>query len=337
MKYFVTGGTGFIGTKVIERLIEGGHEVVGLTRSAPNASHLPDEVSVVEGDITTKESLREPMMGVDGVFHMAAWYFIGPGRRAAAEANRINVDGTRNVMELTAELEIPKAVYTSSVAVYGDTGGKVVDETDEPEPPGICVYFDSKWRAHYEVVRPMIDDGLPVVVVQPGAVYGPGDKEYGSVRQPFLDWLEGDLPMLPRKFIFPFDHVDDVAQAHLLAMEDGKIGEEYIIANEPREVVELFDMAEAMTGISSPRAVSPAWFQLLAKLLAPVDRLWSLPAGFQPEMFRTYGGTQNLVDNSKAEQDLGIDHRPIEEGLREYLRWELEQLGLDTQQIEKTK
>lgn len=66
----------------------------------------------------------------------------------------------------------------------------------------------------------MINDGLPVVMVQPGAVYGPGDKEYGSVRQPFLDWLADDLPMLPREFTFPFDHVDDVAQAHLTAMEE---------------------------------------------------------------------------------------------------------------------
>lgn len=331
VKYFVTGGTGFIGTKVIDRLLEAGHEAVAVTRSASNASHLPEAVSVVEGDITDKETLREPMSGADGVFHLAAWYFIGPGRRAADTANRINVDGTRNVMELVDELEIPKAVYTSSVAVYGDTGGKVVDETHEPEPPGICVYFDSKWRAHYEVVRPMMDDGLPVVVVQPGAVYGPGDKEYGSVREPFLNWLNGDLPMLPREFVFPFDHVDDVARAHLLAMETGEIGEEYIIANEPREVVEIFEMAGAMTGIAPPRAVSPAWFKLLARLLGPVDRVWQLPEGFQPEMFRTYGGTQTLVDNAKATEELGIEHRPFEEGLREYLGWELEQEGMDAE------
>lgn len=335
MDYFVTGGTGFIGTKLINLLVNSGHEITALTRSVSNANHLPEEVTVVEGDITDKETLRGPMTGVDGVFHMAAWYFIGPGRRAVDKATRINVDGTRNVMQLIDELDIPKGVYTSSVVVHGDTGGNIVDETHRPDPPGICVYFDSKWRAHYEVVQPMIDDGLPVVVVQPGAVYGPGDKEYGSVRQPFFDWLAGDLPMLPREFTFSFDHVDDVAQAHLTAMNEGKIGEEYIIANEPREVVEIFDMAAEMTGISPPRSVSPVWFNLLSKVLAPVDRVWPLPEGFQPEMFRAYGGTKNLVDNSKAKKELGIEHRPFEDGLREYLTWELEQHGMDTEPLER--
>lgn len=329
MEYFVTGGTGFIGRNVVEQLVDDGHDVIAATRSRSNASHLPDEVEVVEADITDKASLREPMAGVDGVFHMAAWFYIGPGPRNRETAQRINVEGARNVFELIDELDIPKAVYTSTIGVFGDTGDAVVDETDRPDEPELCVYFRSKWRAHYEVAKPMMEDGLPLVIVQPGAVFGPGDKEYGSTRAPFYDWFQDDLPMLPRELTVPYDYVEDTARAHLLAMEHGEPGEEYIIASEPRETVDVFEQAAEMTGRSPPRAVSPAWFQLLATALQPIEWVTAPPSGLEPETLRTYGGTKILVDNSKAKRELGIEHRPFEEGLRSYLEWEVAQQGLD--------
>lgn len=331
MEYFVTGATGFIGTHVVEQLVANDNDVVALTRSRENASHLPDEVTVVEGDVTDRESLREPMAGVDGVFHMAAWYFIGPGPHKRETAERINVEGTRNVLELMDELDVPKGVYTSTVGVFGDTGGETVDESHHPENPGLCVYFQTKWRAHYEVAEPMMDDGLPLVVVQPGGVYGPEDKPYGSVRAPFRDWLRGDLPMLAREFVISFDHVEDAARAHVLAMAHGEPGETYIVASEARDVTDVFDLAERITGVQAPRTVSPLWFTLLEKLLAPVERVTTPPEGFESEIFRTYGGTEILVDSSKARQELGIEHRPLEEGLREYLEWELAQQGTEAE------
>ncbi|MHC3438656.1 NAD-dependent epimerase/dehydratase family protein [Natrialbaceae archaeon A-gly3] len=327
MEYFVTGATGFIGTKLVEQLVDDGHDVTALTRSRSNASHLPDDVTVVKGDITDKESMREPMAGVDRLFHMAAWWFIGPGPRERETAQRINVEGTRNVLELMNELDIPKGVYTSTVGVYGNTDGEIVDESYRPDKPGLSVYFNTKWRAHYEVARPMMDDGLPLVIVQPGGVYGPGDKEYGSLREGFVNWLQGDLPMFPREVALPYDHVDDTVRGHLLAMKEGDVGEEYIISSEPREVVDVFDIAEDLTGVSAPRTVSPLWFKLLGKVLTPVDWITTPPEGFEPETFRTFGGTEILVDNSKAKRELGIEHRPLEDGLRDYLAWEMEQLG----------
>ena len=79
MEYFITGATGLIGTHVVETVVDRGHDVVALTRSRPNAEHLPEEVTIVEGDIRNKTSMREPMTGVDGVFHIAAWLHFGPG------------------------------------------------------------------------------------------------------------------------------------------------------------------------------------------------------------------------------------------------------------------
>jgi hypothetical protein len=76
-----------------------------------------------------------------------------------------------------------------------------------PEEPELCVYHQTKWRAYYEVAKPMIEDGLLLVIVQLGAVYGPEDKEYGSIREPFRNWVTGDRPMLPREVTTPYDYV----------------------------------------------------------------------------------------------------------------------------------
>jgi dihydroflavonol-4-reductase len=329
MEYFVTGATGLIGTHVVEQLVDGGHDVVALTRSRSNADHLPPEVRVVEGDITNRESMREPMTGVDGVFHIAAWFYVGPGPREADRAERINVDGTRNVLELMDELDIPKGVYTSTVGVYPGTSTETVDESVDPDRPTFAVYFRTKWEAHFEVARPMIADGLPLVVVQPGAVYGPRDKLYGSARGAFRDYLTGDLPAIPRDWSLPFDYVEDVARAHRLAMERGTPGEEYIVASEPRTMGEVLGCAEELTGIPTPRVV-PDWvFGGLATVMRGVEKVTTPPEGLEAELLEFFAGRQYLVDSSKAQRELGITHRPLCEGLGEYLAWEADQLGMD--------
>jgi len=128
MKYFVTGATGFIGGEVVRQLIAAGHTVVAVVRSPEKAQALTNlGVEIHQGDITDKASLRAPMTGADGVFHIAAWYKLGA--RDTSVAEKINVQGTRNVLELMQELNIPKGVYTSTVAVFSDTRGKGMDET----------------------------------------------------------------------------------------------------------------------------------------------------------------------------------------------------------------
>ena len=109
MRYFVTGATGFIGGRVAQQLVEAGHEVVALVRSPQKAKCLADiGVSISQGDITDKESLRSPMSDVDGIFHIAAWFKVGLRDKSAAA--RINVEGTRNVLEVMKELGIKKGV-----------------------------------------------------------------------------------------------------------------------------------------------------------------------------------------------------------------------------------
>ncbi len=327
MEYFVTGATGLIGSHVVCALVDEGHDVIALTRSRTNADHLPDEITVVEGDVTAKETFREAMTGVDGVFHIAAWVRIGPGPRNVETARQVNVEGTRNVLELLEELSIPKGIYTSSVGIYGDPGAEPINESYRSTRPLPSVYHRTKWRAHYEVVKPMMEDGLPVVAVQPAGVFGRWANPSGPVRGAFRDYLQGDLPAIPRGFTRPWEHAADTARSHILAMDRGDPGEEYIIARgTSHTIVDVLELAERITGVSVPRTVNPAVLGALSRIMAVAERVVTPPEALQAERLRVLAGTNVLVDNSKAKQELGIDHRPLEEGLREYLEWEMAQM-----------
>ena len=323
MQYVVTGATGFIGGHLVRQLVDAGHDVVAVVRSPERADALAElGVDLAEGDVTEKESMREAFAGVDGAFHLAAWYEVGVDD-ALAEA--INVDGTRNVLELVDEEDVPRAVYTSTLAVNSDTHGRVVDEAYRYDGPHLTSYDLTKWRAHHEVAVPMMADGLPLTVVMPGVTYGVGDTS--PMRTIWEGYLTRSVPVVPRETAFCFGHVEDTARAHLLAMERGEPGETYIVAGEPARLTEALDVAEDVTGIPAPRAVSPRWFRLLSRVAGAVEGAVPLPPDYRAETLRILGGATYLGDNSKARRELGLEHRPLRDGLDEVLSAELARLG----------
>jgi nucleoside-diphosphate-sugar epimerase len=175
MRYFLTGATGFLGGRLARRLHAAGHEVVALVRDVRKAENLAQlGVELHAGDITERATLQKPMAGADGVFHCAAWYKLGVREPQVAQA--VNVEGTRNVLETMRELDIPRGVYTSTLAVFSDTHGKLADENDYYDGPHISLYDRTKWQAHYEVAQPLMAAGLPLTIVLPGVIYGPGDQ-----------------------------------------------------------------------------------------------------------------------------------------------------------------
>ncbi len=147
MRYFVTGATGFIGGVVVRKLLDRGDEVVAIVRDPGRARHLADQgVELVRGDVADRDSLVEPMRGVDGVFHIAGWYKVGVHDPEAAWAT--NVDGTRNVLDVMGQLGIAKGVYTSTVVVNSDTHGIEVDETYHFVGKHLTLYDTTKAEAH---------------------------------------------------------------------------------------------------------------------------------------------------------------------------------------------
>ncbi|HQR35307.1 MAG TPA: NAD-dependent epimerase/dehydratase family protein [Blastocatellia bacterium] len=317
MKYFITGATGFIGGRVAQQLVTAGHEVIALVRSISKAQDLAKlGISLVEGDITDKESMRQPMTAVDGVFHIAAWYKIGERDKSIAE--RINVEGTRNVLELMRELGIPKGVYTSTVAVNSNTDGKVVDERYRFTGQHLSEYDRTKWRAHYEVAVPMIEAGLPLVIVQPGVTYGPGDTS--AIAEVLKQYLDGKLPMVPDKTAYCWAHVDDTARGHIQAMEQGKVGESYFLTGPVHSLFDALQIAESITGIKAPRLkAAPGMLLALSSLMSLVEKVIPISGQYSSETLRVSAGATYLGSSVKAERELGFTARSLAEGLTETL------------------
>lgn len=322
MKFFVTGATGFVGGVLARELREQGHDVHASVRNPEKAKDLQSiGVKPFKGDVTDKESMREAMVGVDGVFHVAGWYKIGAKDKSDAE--RVNIQGTRNVLELMQELKIPKGVYTSTLAINSDTHGQIVEESYRFTGRHLSEYDRTKAVAH-DIAKQFIANGLPLVIVMPGLIYGPGDTS--EVRTSIISFLKGQLPMLPDQTGFCWAHVGDIAQGHILAMEKGRVGESYIIAGEPYKISDAFKLASQMTGKRAPRVVPHQMLGLMSILVKPFDGI--MPPAYTSEGLRINAGVTYLGDNRKARQELGYNPRSLREGLEETLRHEMKLLGL---------
>jgi len=321
MKYFVTGATGFVGGFLVKKLRALGHDVHASVRNLDKANDLRAMgVKLFGGDITDKESMRSAMLGVDGVYHVAGWYKIGTKDKSDGE--RVNVQGTRHVLELMQELKIPRGVYTSTCAVNSNTHGQVVDESYHFAGKHLSEYDRTKAAAH-DIARQYIANGLPLVIVMPGLIYGPGDTS--ALRDNILSFLKGELPALPDQAGFCWAHVEDIVQGHILAMEKGKPGESYIIAGERVTFTEAFELASQITGRPAPRAIPHQLFRLMSILVKPFDRL--LPPTYTSEGLRVIAGVTYMGDNSKARRELGYNPRSFREGWGETLRHEMKLLN----------
>ena len=318
MKYFLTGATGFLGGVLARQLREAHHEVIAVVRNPQKAEKLKSlGVTVVKGDVTDKESMREAMRGCDGVFHVAGWYKVGV--RDKSHGRKINVDGTRHVLELMKELHIPKGVYTSTLAINSGTHGAVHDETFHFSGKHISEYDRTKAEAH-DVALQFIQEGLPLVIAMPGLIYGPDGTSLSD--EAWRLYLKKKLPMVGGGSGYCWGHVEDIAHAHLLAMEKAAPGSTYIICGPKHTSDEAFDMAKKITGIRKPLQIPPAMMKFSAYLVSLIEWLIPMPEMYAAETLRVSAGVTYYGDNSKARRDLGYNPRPLEVGLRETLEYE---------------
>ena len=324
MKYFITGATGFIGGYLARQLREAGHEVIAVVRNPAKAQTLSQlGVTLHQGDVTEKESMRKPMSGVDGVFHVAGWYKVGV--RDKSQAYAINVEGTRNVLELMKELNIPKGVYTSTLAVNSDTHGVEADESYHFTGKHISVYDQTKAEAHDIAVK-MIKEGLPLVIVQPGLVYGPEDTS--SVRTSLIQYLTKKLPVMPKQTAFSWGYIEDIAHAHWLAMEKGKVGENYNICGPTYTFIDALKVANEITGIRLPMAVPAGMIRAMSAMMYVFDRFIPVPESYTGEGLRIIAGVTYIGSNAKAKRELGYNPRPLKDGLEITLKHEMKLLGM---------
>jgi nucleoside-diphosphate-sugar epimerase len=315
MRAFVTGGTGFVGHHLVQDLLARGWDVTALVRTLDRARTLPAAARPVPGNVTQPATMRSAMRGADAVFHVAAWYTIGVKPKDRERMRRINVEGTRQVLELAGSLGIPKIVYTSTVAVLGHTRGQIADESYRRQDTLFTSEYEhTKYLAHFEVAVPLQQQGLPLIIVCPGLVYGPGDtSQFAPVLRAYA---RRRLPvMLGPDNAVTWAHVADIAAGHRLAAEKGRAGETYFLAGPALTFREFFKTCERATSLPAPLLWLPA--PLAALLARPLRRLHPASA----ELLQNVAGLSYLARADKAKTELGWTPRSVEEGMRETIEW----------------
>lgn len=311
MRAFVTGGTGFIGRHLIADLLAHGWAVTALARTLDRARSLPPTVHAIPGNILQPSTMRAAMRGADAVFHVAAWYAIGVKPKDRERITRINIEGARAVFDLAAELGIPKIIHTSSLAAYGDTRGQTIDETYTRLALNFASEYErTKYAAHFAVAVPLQQRGLPLTLVCPGLVYGPGDNS--RLAQLLRAYARRRLPvMLGPNNAFTWAHVADIAAGHRLAAESGTPGGTYFLAGPPSTLRDFFKMCGHLTNLPQPFLWLPA--ALAAFLARPLRRLRPATA----ELLQSAAGVTHLARADKAQTELGWRARSLEDGLRD--------------------
>jgi len=319
MRVFVTGGTGFIGGHVVRKLRERDDEVVALVRDPAKASDLEALGStVVKGDLTDTAAIKAGMEGCDAAIHGAAVYEVGIPARERSAMHETNVVGTQNVLGAALEAKLPKVVYISTIAAFGNTHGEVVDESYEHPGTSYTSYYEETKEEAHRVARRLIDEGLPCVIVQPGGVYGPHD--HSMVGKQIKDFLAGRMPAIS----FPdlglnAVHVEDVADGVLLALDNGQTGESYVLGGEITTMRGVIDATASVTGKKAPSRTMPVGLLKAMRPIGPVvGKLISQPPNLS-ELISSADGVTFWARHDKAMAELGYSPRGLEQGLRDTL------------------
>ena len=231
----------------------------------------------------------------------------------------VNVGGTRKVLRLAHELGIPRIVFTSSVSVFGDTKGEMVDESYQAEGTSLTEHARTKWLAHYQVALPLLQKGAPIIIVMPGGVYGPGG--HGLVADMMRIFYRGYPIVAGADTVFTFAHVADVAEGHILAAEKGRVGETYILSGPTVPLGDMLDFWTYLTGIKAPKVRLPtSVVRRSALLVSLLGRSTGLQSAFSREGALAAGSTFT-ARSDKAREQLGWETRPLQRGMLETLNW----------------
>ena len=321
MKVFVTGGNGFIGSRVVRRLCTRGHAVRCLLRPTSRTQRIDDlDFERHFGDLADRGSLERGLDGCDACIHLASlssWEEIAKG-----DVEGTVVGGTKGLLAACRSAGIGRLVYVSSAAaINGSDAPKVFDETSAFELDGSGLrYAEAKHRAEQAVLAAAAD-GVQTVVVNPVETYGPDDYEWvtaGSIRDILKGW-----PALALHGGSAVAHVDDVAEGIVLALAKGRAGERYILGGDNLTIEQIVRLVLELAGRRRPVLVLPA---PVVRAVVGTCRLLRLPPPVPPDVV-AYASRYWFVDDSKAETELGYRSRPAVDVLRPVVEWVLETEG----------
>lgn len=333
----MTGASGFLGGRLCHELLKQGHSVRALVRPTSDLSALPPPSSngdgsleLVYGDVTDYQSLLSAFSGCGVVFHAAA--LVEPWLPDPSNFFLVNVGGLKNVLRAVRETEtVERVIYTSSFFALGSTDGHVADETQFHDERFFCTEYEkSKAAADKIALQAAQQEGLPILILYPGVIYGPGKLTAGNVvARLIIERFNGRLPGYIGSGTdkYSFSHVDDVVDGHIGAMNKGRIGERYLLTGENASFKHVFDICAVLTQTQRPKFNIPLWlievYGWVSILLARITG--KLPLISPPTVYVLRH--QWAYSCEKAKQELDYSPRSLKQGLEEVLPW-LKNLGL---------
>jgi len=331
-KVFVTGGTGFIGTRLVDELIRRGHTVHVLMRPTSNIDGLAgDGIRFFVGDLEHCDSMRKGMEGCQQVYHLAA--YAKNWARDSTVYYRSNVNGLCDVCEVAKSLGVERMVFTSTLVTCGPAAsGEVGDERRYCSEAECCTDYQASKTMGEKQARDYAAQGLPVVIVNPTRVYGPGRLTEGNSVSRMIDLYDrGRFPFLLNHGVNVGNYafVDDIVQGLIFAMERGKIGERYILGGENTSLRRLFQLIDEIGGKRHIQINVPPWVALTYSRLEEerAKRVHHYPlitTGWVKTFLQDWA-----YSSVKAENELGYKITPLTEGLKMTLEW-LRYLGKET-------
>jgi farnesol dehydrogenase len=322
MATLITGSTGYIGSLLTIKLAEQSEDIRILVRRDPDIPEFRrNNITIVKGDITNPESLKNAMKGIDKVYHMAAYARLWA--KDPDTFHKINVEGTRNVMEAAIDADVKKLVYTSTAGVIGPSGDKPMTEIDPRITGFFNAYEETKTEAE-KVVQEYVKKGLDVSIVNPSRVYGPGlDTGSNPVTKIVELYMKRKWHVIPGngEDVGSYCHVDDVVNGHISAMLKGGIGERYIFGGVNASFNELISLIRKHSGVDKKLFNLP--FPLMS-LVSHAMKTWSTISGtapmITPDWVKRYDYHWKL-DSSKAVNEIDYKIRSLDQGIQQTVAW----------------
>jgi farnesol dehydrogenase len=322
MNLFITGATGYVGQKLLKRLINQGHTVHILCRSIPTGPlYENSRVRIFRGDLMDRSIIETAMESCEQVYHLAAY------ARVWAKNPKTyfdtNVTGTVNILEAALHQGIQRMIFTSTGGIYCANKDEVITEETSRTQDFFNEYESSKFIAEEKVLE-YSRKGLHTVIVQPTRIFGPGClTESNATTALIKNYISGDWHLLPGsgKSIGNFTYIDDVVNGHLLAMKYGHSGERYILGGENVSLINLFEIIQNLTG--KYYALIPLPYPFLAAYAWQEEKLaeWF---GQHPRITTKWIKRLTLdlpYSSEKAIRDLGYSITPLQQGLQQTLDW----------------
>ena len=303
MRVLVTGGTGYLGASIVRALHARGHHPVVFARRAA-AAGLPGVP--YDGDIRDREALRRAADHADAVIHAAA--LVSTWRPRPQEFDDVNVGGLHNVLDVARALGLARIVYTSSFLALPPSRGTCRPDAHD--------YQRTKMRA-LRIARAAAADGLPVVIMFPGVVYGPGTETEGNlVGRLIRDHLEGRLPgLIGADNIWSYAYVEDVAAAHVEAIERERLEGEFVIGGENVPQMRVFEIVRDITGRPLPRRIPMPAATALAAVHDTRARWFGRPPLLTRGIVKIFQCDWSL-DSRRSIRELNYRVTPLQRGLR---------------------